>query len=139
MPTPEHSIEWNAQELTKLRLEADTRLAAFTFVHWDRYDPADINAIPIRAVKGDVNLEGFGGYHLTVTVTFQTSELDEDAADQLALAISDSMYKVPDDFEPDLPDLLGAILEKETQTTRSDTRKFRKRTVSFPWIMALFS
>lgn len=135
----DNSIEWNAEELVMRRLSSDERLEDFNFVHHDGYDPADVNAITVKATKGEVNLEGAGGYHLLVDVTFQTGDLEAAAADELALAISEVMYSPPGPgYDPDLPDILFASLEKETTTTRRDTAKFRKRTVSFPWIMALF-
>ena len=139
MAAPENSYEWNAERLTLAKLRTDSRLDTFEIRPHEEVSPSTIDTIIIRAVKGEVNLEGPGGYMVNVYVTFQTALLTPAAADTLALAISEAMYRNDPDFTPELPDILFASLEKETETVRADTKKLRKRTVSFPYIMALFT
>lgn len=135
----EKPLEWNMEELVKLRLQHDLFFDDYTFKHHDERGAAGLEVISLRAVKGEVNLDGVQGYNVDVFVTFQTTTLSVTQAESLSLKISELLYKNDPTFVPDLPDLAFVSLEPGTDTTRVDTKKLRKRVVKFPFIGKLIS
>jgi hypothetical protein len=132
-----NSIEWNAEELVRLKLMQNALLATWPINHWEKKAAATLDAIVVQALKGEVNLDGVGGSNVVVDCMFQTSQLSDADADKLALAVSGEMYKNDPGFVPDLPDIYFVSLEPDTKTDRNNTSKLRRWTVSFPLIIKL--
>lgn len=129
----EHSLEWNCEELIMAKMMADPRFSDQIFRHHEDDRAAEIDVFIFKATKGENQLEGAKGYAVRVAVTFASGTLSPDASDQLANAVSEAVYS-PDPFVSNLPDLVFAHLEPDGDTQRMDTKKLRKRVVTFPLI-----
>lgn len=138
-----HSIEWNCEDLILKKLQAEASFAGQDIRHWDGSAKAIIEAIIIRAEKGEKQLEGNHCWEVKVSVLFASGKLTADQADAVAMTIGQTIYKVDSVFNATihtiLPDLDFLSIEPETATMREDTKKLRKRTMVVPMLAKLIN
>lgn len=131
------SLEWHVEEVLIQKLKLDARLAPQTFRH---HETDGVSATDIFVVKAQLlskQLEGVRGHEVSASVTFASGTLTPEESDQLGAIIEEAAYESSIGFDPGLPNLLFCSLEPGAGTQRIDTRKLRKRVVTFPFIAAM--
>lgn len=132
-----NSVEWNVEELLIQKMQTSGALAGTDFRHHETAIAGAVGTIIVKAIKGERQLDGVKGWAVDGYVTFVSDKLTPSESDAIAAAIGEVVYLDDPGFLPVVPDLAFISIEPNSETSREDTKKLRRRVVKFPTIAAL--
>jgi hypothetical protein len=133
------SLELQCEKLIRALMLANLVLASMDIRHHGKDGAGAIETITLKAEKGNERLDGVAGaFDVVISASFATALKTLAEADEIAGAMVTSVYgAAPGAGEGLGLNLAYFCLEPETETTRRDGAKVRRRIVTFPTIAKL--
>lgn len=124
-------------------LKTDARFAAQDCRHWELGQKALVEAVIVKGEEREGELpaqqDGSDSGDLQtwvyMTLEFASATLTPEEADQVMLVITTAIWTFNqdflDNFQANFPDLMVFSIDNDSNTNRIDTRKLRKRVLTF--------
>lgn len=129
-----NALERTCEEYFIQLLATNTLLAPMSMRHFDDQGQADIPGIIIEAVQGAHRLDGPKGHDVQVSVLYRSTTTDSVTNDNVADAISDTVFGATPGLTQAESDFTFLLLRDAMTGTRQNTHDTRKRQKTFTLI-----
>lgn len=135
-----NSVEWNFEELLIQKLSASGNYAAYNLTHANKRAKSDKADIVFEGSKGESQLAGVKGFATSCKIKIETllSPASDQAADALCASITSDIFSEAS-VNYELPDVVFASIEPDSDTSIQNTKKMTIRQITVTGIIKTIS